>query len=66
MMPALSVDEIRRITGLDPKRETCQNKCPDHRDRRPCDCYPGYSLESAVRVVRRVEAHYNNISVTPQ
>ena len=45
--------EIIRAAGLDPKREVCHNKCMDHRDRKPCNCYPGYSADAAVRMWER-------------
>lgn len=57
MTPA-PIETIKRIAGLDPAREVCLNKCPIHKERRPCDCYPGISLEAAVRLVRSFEAYY--------
>ena len=53
------VETIKRVVGLDPKRETCMNKCREHKARMSCDCYPGVSLDDAVRLFRRVEAHFN-------
>jgi len=52
------IETIKRVAGLDPKRETCMNKCQEHKARRSCDCYPGISLDDAVRLFRRVEAYF--------
>lgn len=64
MTAPLPESEIRRIVGLAPDRPICQNRCPDNKERRPCNCFPGFNMDAAVRVVRSMEAHYGAASTT--
>jgi len=55
----LTEDRIRGIVGLSKGRQKCWVQCEKKRQRLPCDCEPGYSMATAIEIIRRTEAHYD-------